>query len=148
MSKQKKGVGVQAREQRLERDRNKAEEIRALAQKHSLCTKQKLVEGLRARRDGAKKAISSSDAASVQPVNRSAPLQHHSASNQLGAGKTKRRCVVCDKKKMMWSHERMCLACRVLPAEDRKVKRAKHGRSRRKSIYAISGGLPSLGKHN
>jgi hypothetical protein len=148
VSKKKKGVGVQAREQRLERDRNKAEEIRALAQKHSLGTKQKLVEGLRARRDGAKKAISSSDAVSMQPVNRPATVQPYYASNQLGTGKTRRRCVVCGKKKMMWSYERMCIACRVLPAAERKVKRAQHGGGRRRSIYTVSGGLPSLGKHN
>jgi hypothetical protein len=147
VSKKKKGVGVQAREQRLERDRNKAEEIRALAQKHSLGTKQKLIEGLRTR-DGAKKAISSSDAVSMQPVNRPETVQPSYAGNQLGTGKTRRRCIVCGKKKMMWSHERMCIACRVLPAAERKVKRAQHGGGRRRSIYTVSGGLPSLGKHN
>lgn len=63
-------------------------------------------------------------------------------------GKLSRRCVVCGKKKRMFSHERMCLQCRVKPAEERKQIRAEHGGKRRRSIYAVSGGLPSLGKRN
>lgn len=67
---------------------------------------------------------------------------------QANDGKITRRCVVCGKKKRMWSHERMCITCRVLPAEDRKEKRAQHGGKRRRSIYTVSGGLPSLGKRS
>jgi len=71
-----------------------------------------------------------------------------SGGTHTNDGKSTRRCLVCGKKKRMFPHERMCLQCRVLPPEERKQIRAAHGGKRRRSIYTISGGLPSLGKRN
>jgi len=70
------------------------------------------------------------------------------ASQRKADGKLTRRCTVCGKKKRMFFHERMCLPCRMLPADERKAKRAAFGPTRRRSIHTVAGGLPSLGKHH
>jgi hypothetical protein len=70
------------------------------------------------------------------------------ASAKPRDGKHSRRCAVCGKQKRMFFHERMCLPCRMLPADERKAKRAAKAPKRRRSIYALPGGLPSLGKHH
>ncbi len=55
-----------------------------------------------------------------------------------------KRCSVCGQTKKLWSNEKMCGECRSLPLEERNAKRAK--RKPKGSVYAVSGGLPSLGR--
>lgn len=55
-----------------------------------------------------------------------------------------KRCSVCGQTKKLWFNEKMCGECRSLPLEERNAKRAK--RKPKGSVYAVSGGLPSLGR--
>jgi predicted nucleic acid-binding Zn ribbon protein len=56
----------------------------------------------------------------------------------------RRQCVVCGQMKPLFPNERMCDACRLLTAAERNVRRRRRKATR--SVWAMSGGLPSLGK--
>jgi len=60
------------------------------------------------------------------------------------APKKVKRCLVCGQTKKLWSNERICPECRALPIDERNQKRSK--RKPKGSVWAVSGGLPSLGK--
>jgi len=142
----KNRVGLIAREERLERDRRKAEALRAKADELSRAHRQALiatVKGIHASKP-AHRDTSELDALLKKRQNKSQKLS--SPSKQARSGKVRKFCVVCGHTTFMWPQERMCFACRSLPTGERRQKRAMRRGSKKRSLHTVSGGLPSLGK--
>lgn len=148
MSKVRKNrAGVMARENRLEKDRLKAQALRAKADELSRAHRQALIatiEDVHASKPAHHNTSGLLDALLKKRLNKSQRLSR--PSRQARSGKVRKFCVVCGHTKFMWPQERMCFTCRSLPTEQRRQKRAVRRGSKKRSLHTVSGGLPSLGK--